>query len=133
MGSGRGSGVQGRSFTKERRHLPSSVIVGRRMRRSATRAAIIARALTQPKIRSEGRSDRTVTPKPQASTTDLPRTSLTCSSNFNLGFGISPARGRDAFHFQYHTAFRYKLLWTNNVPRFILFHDLLFYVQYDVH
>jgi len=37
------------------------------------------------------------------------------------------------FQFQYQPEKPPKILWTNNLARFILFHDVLFYVQYDVH
>src|SRR5580658_3378903 len=39
------------------------------MKRSAIRAEIIAKALSQPNRRSDGRSENTVTTRPQASTT----------------------------------------------------------------
>src|SRR5258706_141010 len=39
------------------------------MKRSATRAATIEKALSQPNRRSDGRSEKTVTTRPQASTT----------------------------------------------------------------
>ncbi len=39
----------------------AAITVGRRMKRSATSAAIIANALSQPNSRSDGRSENTVT------------------------------------------------------------------------
>ena len=40
-------------------------MVGRRIRKSATSAASMAKALSQPKSRSDGRSEKTVTARPQ--------------------------------------------------------------------
>ncbi len=48
-----------------------NITVGRRIRRSATSAESIEKALSQPKSRSEGRSEKTVTANPQANTTDV--------------------------------------------------------------
>ncbi len=47
----------------------SHIAVGRRMNRSATSAATIEKALSQPNSRGDGRSENTVTTRPQASTT----------------------------------------------------------------
>ena len=47
-----------------------NIVVGRKIKRSATSAAIIAKALSHPNSRSDGRSEKTVTASPQASTTD---------------------------------------------------------------
>ena len=49
--------------------LIRNIAVGRRMKRSATSAATIEKALSQPNRRSDGRSENTVTTRPQASTT----------------------------------------------------------------
>ena len=45
--------------------------MGRRINRSAANAASMANALNQPNRRSDGKSERTVTTNPQASTTDV--------------------------------------------------------------
>jgi len=47
------------------------VAMGRNMNKSAISAAIIAKALSQPNRRSEGRLERTVMASPQASTADV--------------------------------------------------------------
>ena len=47
------------------------IAVGRRISRSATSAAIIAKALSQPNSRSDGRSENTITASPQDSTTEV--------------------------------------------------------------
>jgi len=51
--------------------LLSVIATGRRMNRSANSAAIIAKALSQPNMRSEGRAENTVIARPQASTADV--------------------------------------------------------------
>ena len=63
-----GAGPAGlpRSFSQK---FISHIAVGRRMKRSATSAATIENALSQPNSRSDGRSENTVTTRPQASTT----------------------------------------------------------------
>src|SRR3984893_265396 len=54
-----------------RASLLKKVTVGRRIKRSADNAASMANALNQPKRRSDGRSENTVTTRPQASTTEV--------------------------------------------------------------
>gem|GEM_PF-5675543 len=45
--------------------------VGRKISRSAVRAIIMANALSQPKRRRDGKSEKTVMARPQASTTEV--------------------------------------------------------------
>ena len=48
-----------------------NIVVGRKINKSATRAAIIAKALSHPNSRNDGRLEKTVIASPQASTTDV--------------------------------------------------------------
>src|SRR6266571_819039 len=49
--------------------LIRNIAVGRKMKRSATNAATMENALSQPNRRNDGRSENTVTTRPQANTT----------------------------------------------------------------
>ena len=51
--------------------LLRNMAIGRSMNRSANSAATIAKALSQPKIRSDGRLESTVIASPHASTADV--------------------------------------------------------------
>lgn len=51
--------------------LLRKVAIGRNMNRSAIRAATIAKALSHPKSRNDGRLERTVIANPQARTAEV--------------------------------------------------------------
>lgn len=51
--------------------LLRNIAIGRSMNMSARSAATIAKALSQPKSRNDGRLDSTVIARPQASTADV--------------------------------------------------------------
>src|SRR5436309_11772000 len=64
------AGLAGPKVPRSRRDkVIRNIAVGRRIKRSATNAATIAKALSQPNRRSDGRSENTVTTRPQARTT----------------------------------------------------------------
>jgi hypothetical protein len=46
-------------------------MMGRKIRRSANSAAIVAKALSAPNMRNEGKLEKTVAASPQAKTTDV--------------------------------------------------------------